>query len=112
MFSMRGSRVRVAVVATLALSIAFVKAHDESPDRVEARLHGLVEGGAITESQHHMIERLFSKAHLSQLDTWLTAQETAARLTRETHLYLNALLGIGTAERLQQRRPTTRAMGP
>jgi hypothetical protein len=96
--SVRRNRVAVTAAAVLALSIALVWAHDESPGSIEAHLHGLVEGGAITEVQHEHIERLYSTNHLSQLTAWLTAQETARQITNDTHLYINALLSLSPAD--------------
>ena len=90
---------RIAVtLSVLDLSIALVWAHDEGPGSIEAHLHGLVEGGAITQVQHEQIERLYSTNHLSQLDAWLKAQETAGQITRDTHLYINALLALSAAD--------------
>jgi choice-of-anchor B domain-containing protein len=78
--------------------MAVAMAHPEGVDAVEAYLHGLVEGGALTEVQHQHIHQLLEKAHLSQLDAWLGAQQKAAQITTDTRLYVNALLGIGTPE--------------
>ena len=96
--TVRRNRVAGTAAAVLALSIALVWAHDESPGSKEAHLHGLVEGGAITEVQHEQIERLYSRNRLSQLDAWLQAQEIAGHLTRDTHLYINALLALSPAD--------------
>lgn len=96
--TVRRNRIAVIAAAAVVLSIALVWAHDETPGSIEAYLHGLVEGGAITEVQHEQIERLYSTNHLSQLDAWLTAQETAGHLTSDTHLYINALLALSPAD--------------
>jgi choice-of-anchor B domain-containing protein len=101
MMSISGSRAALALAAVLALSIALARAHDEAPGAVETRLHGLVEGGALTEAQHQHVERLYAKGNLAQLDGWLQAQEGAGRLTSDTHLYLNALLGLSAPEATQ-----------
>jgi choice-of-anchor B domain-containing protein len=85
-------------VAVLASSVALVTAHPEGVGAVESYLHGLVEGGVLTEVQHNHIHQLFEKAHLAQLDSWLVAQEKAAQITNDTRLYVNAVLGIGTPE--------------
>ena len=69
-------------------------AHPEGPGAIESYLHGLVEGSSITEIQHQQIHRLISKGLLSQLDAWLNAQETAGQMSRDTHLYINALLSL------------------
>ncbi|HEX9670936.1 MAG TPA: choice-of-anchor B family protein [Thermoanaerobaculia bacterium] len=82
----------LALVLALPGSLAW--AHDESPDAIESHLHGLVEGGAITEAQHATIEALYFRGHLVQLVSWLDAQETAGRISADTHLYLNALLEL------------------
>ena len=96
--SVRRNRIAVTAAAVLALSIALLWAHDESPGSIEAHLHGLVEGGAITEVQHEHIEQLYSTNHLSQLAAWLQAQETARQITSDTHLYINALLALSRAD--------------
>ena len=95
---LRRYRTLLALAAALALSIAIVRAHPEGVNAIETYLHGLVEGGALTEVQHQHIHQLFEKAHLAQLEMWLVAQEKAAQITRDTRLYVNALLGIGTPE--------------
>jgi choice-of-anchor B domain-containing protein len=84
-----------AVCLLLALFGPPVWAHPEGVDAVEAYLHGLAEDGAITEFQHHHIEELYFKGNLTQLESWLDAQETARQLSHETRLYLNALLELG-----------------
>ena len=75
--------------------------HPETPEALEAYLHGLVEDGAISEAQHEVIHTLFEGAHLSQLDRWLDAQEVAGRLSHDTHLYLDALFGLSVPEATQ-----------
>ena len=92
--SIRKNRVAVTAASVLALSIVLLLAHDEAPGSIEAHLHGLVEGGAITDVQHEQIVRLYSMNHSSQLRAWLEAQEIAGQLTRDTHLYINALLAL------------------
>ena len=90
---------RVAIVlTTLTLSIALITAHDESAGAIEARLHGLVEDGAITEAQHQHIDQLYALGHVSQLGTWLQAQENAGQLTTDTRLYISALLAISAPD--------------
>jgi len=93
---------RAATLATLAvLAVLFLftgppaQAHEESPEAIESHLHGLVEGGAITEAQHRHIDELYFKGHVSQLESWLDAQETAGQLANDTRLYLDALLQLG-----------------
>src|SRR4026209_1276182 len=87
-----------AAIAVLAVKVLFTtppaRANEESPKAIEAHLHGLVEGGAITEAQHEKIERLYSQHHLSRLAQWLYEQEKAGQLSRDTRLYVKALLGI------------------
>jgi choice-of-anchor B domain-containing protein len=93
---------RVAAVALLALILllsgAVILGHDETPGSIETYLHGLVEGGAITEVQHRQIEQFFATNRLSQLQAWLGAQETARQISRDTHLYLNALLNLSATD--------------
>jgi len=96
-------RKRVPIPALLVLAAAFVLAvpawaHDESASSIEARLHGLAEDGAITEVQHRHIEELYFNGHASELEAWLIAQERTGQISRDTHIYLNALLGLGEAE--------------
>ncbi len=85
----------IILAAALAVPAVPVQAHDEDASAIEARLHGLVEDGAITEVQHRHIDELLAAGHMVQLDAWLVAQETAGQLTRDTHLYLNSLLHLG-----------------
>ncbi len=94
-----------AVLLLLALFGSPAWAHDETPGAIEAYLHGLVEGGAITEAQHATIEELFSRGLLVQLDTWLKAQETAKQITRDTHIYIDALLGLSAPDVVQAAAP-------
>ena len=75
-----------------------VWAHPEGAGAIESYLHGLLDGGAISESQHEYIERLYTKGMLSQLDTWLTAQENGGRMTADTHRYVDALLDLAAPE--------------
>ena len=86
----------------LAAALAFwgptAWAHEETPGTIEGFLHGLVEGGAITEAQHRHIEETYFKGHLEQLVAWLDAQETAGRIAADTRLYLDALLHLGAPE--------------
>ncbi len=91
----------VLLLLLLALPGSTAWAHPEGPGAIEAYLHGLVEGGAITEAQHHHIEELYFKGHLSQLDTWLNAQETAGQMSRDTHLYIDALLQLSVPDVVQ-----------
>lgn len=102
----RRKKTCVLVAGVLAAALAFpvlpAWADDESPEAIEAYLHGLVEGGAITEVQHETIARFYFKGHLGQLENWLDAQETAERLTSDTHLYLNALLQLGAPDATPQ----------
>ena len=50
------------VVLAILLAVAVirmgpnVRAHEESPGAIESYLHGLVDGGAITQAQHAQIE--------------------------------------------------------
>ena len=69
-------------------------AHPEGVGAIESYLHGLVDGGAISEAQQEQIERLSSKGLLSQLDDWLTAQEEGGRMAGETRQYVDALLAL------------------
>jgi choice-of-anchor B domain-containing protein len=97
-----GRRYRAALIlAALLASLPLVRAHDETPGGVEVYLHGLVEDRAITEAQHQRIDLLYSRGLLSQLDSWLQAQKNGGQLSRDTYLYLNALLGLGSAEATQ-----------
>ncbi|HSK76711.1 MAG TPA: choice-of-anchor B family protein [Thermoanaerobaculia bacterium] len=94
-------RIRTAgfLAAVLAILLALpgstASAHEENAEAIEAYLHGLAEDGAITEFQHHHIEELFFKGHLSQLESWLDAQETARQMSHDTRLYVDALLNLG-----------------
>ena len=53
------------VILTIVLAVAVIRqgpnvwAHEDDPGAIESYLHGLVEGGAITEAQHEQIERLY-----------------------------------------------------
>jgi choice-of-anchor B domain-containing protein len=88
-------RIAIAVLAfVIILTSALTLAHEESPGAIEAYLHGLVTGGAITETQHQQIERFYSANQLSQLQAWLGGQELARQITADTHLYINALLKL------------------
>ncbi|HLE57179.1 MAG TPA: choice-of-anchor B family protein, partial [Rhodothermia bacterium] len=100
----RRKQIRVLLVLTLGVVLlrqVSVRAHDETPNAIEMFLHGLVETGAITEAQHEQIERLHSSGLLSQLSTWLAAQEKAMRISRDIHLYVNALLKLSAPEESQ-----------
>src|SRR5213592_136599 len=94
------------VIAAVVLAVVLARlgptalAHDESPGAIEAYLHGLVDGGAITEAQHEQIERLYSRSLLSQLGAWLNAQETARQISHDTHVYINALLNLTAPDAL------------
>jgi len=90
------STVVLAAVLTFAGSPAW--AHDETPGAIEGYLHGLVDGGAISEAQHRVIEELYFKGQLSQLDHWLDAQETSGQLSADTHTYLDALLDLSVPD--------------
>ncbi|HEX6901407.1 MAG TPA: choice-of-anchor B family protein [Thermoanaerobaculia bacterium] len=85
----------LALAAALAFTGAPARAHDETPGAIEAFLHGLAEDGAITEVQHHHIEELYAKGNLVQLASWLDAQETAAQMSHDIRLYIDALLKLG-----------------
>jgi choice-of-anchor B domain-containing protein len=95
------SRIRKAgflagmLAVLLALTASTASAHEENAEAIEAFLHGLAEDGAITEFQHHHIEELFFKGNLSQLESWLDAQETARQMPHDTRLYVDALLNLG-----------------
>jgi choice-of-anchor B domain-containing protein len=98
-------RARAGVVLlVLILAVILIRheptvwAHPEGVGAIESYLHGLLEGGAITEAQHEQIERLYSKGPRSQLDTWLSAQETGGRMSEDTRLYVNALLSLSAPE--------------
>ncbi|MDA1183197.1 MAG: choice-of-anchor B family protein [Acidobacteria bacterium] len=82
------------LLGTLALSGTPIRAHDETPEVIEGYLHGLVDDGAITETQHHHIDRLYFAGRLPQLHAWVEAQEIAGRITGDTHLYLDSLLDL------------------
>src|SRR5262245_32962767 len=86
----------LAVLTALAGPAA--RAHEENAASIESYLHGLVEDGAITEVQHRHIDELYGKGDLPQLESWLTAQETAGQLSHDTHLYLDALLKLSVPE--------------
>jgi hypothetical protein len=79
------NRLGFGLLAALTMSIVLVRAHPEGPGAIEAYLHGLAEGGAITEAQHVHIERLYAKSQLSQLGAWLDAQEMPGG-SRPTHV--------------------------
>jgi choice-of-anchor B domain-containing protein len=92
---MRSTLFAAAVLAAaLALPASMASAHPEGTEATLSYLHGLVEDGAITEAQHQAIETLWLGGHLVQLGSWLDAQETAGRLTHDTRLYVDALLGL------------------
>jgi choice-of-anchor B domain-containing protein len=98
-----GSRKQIVVLLAVTIGVVMLgqialRAHDETPEAIEGFLHGLVETGAITEAQHEQIKRLHSRGLTSQLSTWLAAQETANQISRDTHLYVNALLNLSTPE--------------
>jgi choice-of-anchor B domain-containing protein len=85
----------VVLAATFTLAGSPAWAHDEGPAAIEAYLHGLVEGGAITEVQHESIEHLYAGGDLERLERWLDAQERGKKLSRDMNLYLKALLHLG-----------------
>jgi hypothetical protein len=58
------NRLGFGLLAALTMSIVLVRAHPEGPGAIEAYLHGLAEGGAITEAQHVHIERLYAKSQI------------------------------------------------
>jgi choice-of-anchor B domain-containing protein len=98
-FSVRKPGLLAGLLAILlVLSSSAARAHEEDASAIEAYLHGLAEDGAITEVQHRHIDELLAKGHLSQLESWLDAQETAGQLASDTHLYINALLHLGEAD--------------
>ncbi len=86
------------VFLLLALFGPAARAHEEDASAVEAYLHGLAEDGAITEAQHHRIDRLFFNGRLAKLRKWLDAEEKAGRLAPGTRLYLNAVLHLGEGD--------------
>ena len=88
----------LVIAALLTFSALAVRAHEESLEAIESFLHGLADDGALSEAQHQVIDQLMSQGNLSALDVFLRAQETAVRITRDTRLYVNALLGIGEPE--------------
>jgi hypothetical protein len=90
----RGTLILALLVLAAALAVP-AWAHDESAASIEARLHGLAEDGAITEVQHRHIEELYFNGHVAELDAWLRAQARAGLISGDTHIYLNALLGLG-----------------
>jgi choice-of-anchor B domain-containing protein len=96
----RGILIFVLVIyaAVLAVPAAPAWAHDESASSIEARLHGLAEDSAITEVQHRHIEELYFNGHVTELDAWLRAQAQAGQISPDTHIYLNALLGLGETD--------------
>jgi choice-of-anchor B domain-containing protein len=91
---------RTLCVAFLLLSLfgSAAWAHEEDASAIEGYLHGLADDGAITEVQHRHIDEALAKGHLSQLESWLDAQENAGQLASETRLYINALLHLGEAD--------------
>ena len=92
---------RAPILALLVLAAALAVpawAHDESASSIEARLHGLEEDGSITEVQHRHIEELYFNGHAAELEAWLHAQERGGQISRDTHIYLAALLGLGEPE--------------
>jgi len=91
-------RATLVIAALLTFFALAVRAHEESLEAIESFLHGLVDDGALSEAQHRVIDQSMSQGNLSALDRFLRAQETAARITRDTRLYVNALLGIGEPE--------------
>ena len=88
----------LCLIATIALLHPRALAHPETPGEIESYLHGLLDDGAITEAQHEVIERFLVRGDAEQLEQWLTNQERAERITSDTRLYLNAILGLGEAE--------------
>ena len=91
-------RATLVIAALLTFCALAVRAHEERLEAIESFLHGLVDDGALSEAQHRVIDQSMSQGNLSALDRFLRAQETAARITRDTRLYVNALLGIGEPE--------------
>jgi len=91
-------RATVVIAALVMFSALAVRAHEESLEAIESFLHGLVDDGALSEVQHKVIDQFMSRGQLSALGVFLRAQETAALITRDTRLYVNALLGIGEPE--------------
>ena len=89
-----------AVAATgLLLAATTLSAHDESPEVIEAYLHGLADSGDISEVQHDYIDRMyFEQEKFEQLHHWLDAQKTAGSITAETFGYLVALLDLAHPE--------------
>jgi choice-of-anchor B domain-containing protein len=88
----------VVLAATFTLAGSPAWAHDETPGAIEGYLHGLVDGGAISEAQHRVIEELYVKGQPAALDHWLDAQETSGQLSADTHTYLNALLNLSVPD--------------
>ncbi|HVG09687.1 MAG TPA: choice-of-anchor B family protein, partial [Thermoanaerobaculia bacterium] len=89
---------RAAVIGLIAVALLFTgspaRAHDETPGSVERHLHGLVDGGAITQDQHEKIEEFVAAGRLSRLRKWLVAQEKSGQLSKDMRLYISALLGL------------------
>ncbi len=100
-------RTKLAIAAVLLFALALavagvaVLAHDETPGEIEAYLHNLVEDGAITEAQHQVIDNLYKQNKLDQLRTYLAAQERGGQLSRDMHLYINALLHLSAGVTIQ-----------
>ncbi len=88
----------VALAVLLVLAGPAAWAHEEDAEAIEAYLHGLENDGALTETQHHIIETLFFRGQVSQLERWLDAEERIGRLPVETRLYLDAVLGLAEPE--------------
>src|SRR5574341_938608 len=105
------TRTKLAIAAVLLFALALaiasvaVRAHDETPGSIESYLHNLVADGAITEAQHEMIHNLYAQNKLDQLRTYLAAQERAGQLSRDMHLYINALLHLSAPDVVQAGAP-------
>ena len=82
----------------LTASLAFLDstglAHPEGPAATAAYLDTLVQGGALTETQHDQIHHFYETGNLNALDSWLDAQERAGRMTSDTRLYVDAVLKL------------------
>jgi choice-of-anchor B domain-containing protein len=90
---------RVLLVAALTLAGSPAWAHEETPEILEAFLHGLEDAGDITAAQHAVIDQLyFELGQEEQLHQWLQAQEQAGLISGETAGYISSFLHLEQVE--------------
>ncbi len=102
----RNTSIRCIAMGVLAAALVLpgspTWAHDESPEVLEAILHGLEDAGDITEVQHLVIDTLyFELGQEEALHQWLNFQQAAGLITIETHGYIVALLHLEHVEPAQ-----------